>query len=776
MAEPTQVTQEITALPASPTEGSGFRTRCMAFFAGLIQMATQLEIWRWQVNTVAAEVNVAASTASEGIATVTDAATTATGAADTATAAAATATAKADEAAASAVLAGEAQAGSEAARDVTFAARDEAVDAAQQALAGGIPVGIGTAAGDLVYYPEAGAPQRLGIGSEGKVLRVVGGLPVWDDAPAGSSEPTHITNAGFGVWSNGTLESAYSSINVVENGEFETDTSGWVGVNSVLTRDTSTYNSGEACLKITNTTASAGSASYPLVGLSIGHVYKVAVSRKNGTGIAGSMCIGTTASSFDVVNTYQGVTTSFSQSVAVFEATATTLYLNCFVNSSTIGQYSYIDSISVYDMGPNLVSNGTFNNDTTGWSGHNGATISAVSGGINGNCGQLSQVLSGAVYQQISWLTEGKLYRISAWLKNGSCNPALGVGTSAGVDNTIIGFNTGSWSSLSSWTFFSGIFEAPSVPIYINLMGSTASQTALFDSITITEVTVGCVDYNTKALDLWNKDLTSKCWREANNVHAGSYYALRVYGGKVYWSDGQRVATPEFCRRYAGAGPVVIGVWVHSSVANKARIGIIDSAGESWSEYHPGDGLYHYLQVTRTPAAGITSFQAVADSGTDAEAVFSQPQLQRGNLLDEGSFVGRTGEIIRFPSIQSTKYTWAGKTAQAFTAHSIAVDSNCRLPRGIKSVIITFVADDNGSATATLSNRVAIVNSTGPSGEAVNGINNADYGVIVNAGSSAYNFANGAIPVNADGQIFVGFSSSGTNTMYFSLKYGGVEI
>lgn len=189
MADPSQVTQEIDALPESPKEGPGYRVRVTNFFAGLIKFATQLEIFRGQINTVAVEVSASASTASEGIATVTDAATTATGAADTATTAATTATTKADEAAASAVLAGTAQAGSEAARDVSEAARDVAVGAAQQALAGGIPVGIGTAAGDLIYYPAAGAPQRLGIGTQGQALLVgQDGLPLWGDVISGAQK------------------------------------------------------------------------------------------------------------------------------------------------------------------------------------------------------------------------------------------------------------------------------------------------------------------------------------------------------------------------------------------------------------------------------------------------------------------------------------------------------------------------------------------------------------------------------------------------------------
>ena len=208
-------------------------------------------------------------------------------------------------------------------------------------------------------------------------------------------------------------------------------------------------------------------------------------------------------------------------------------------------------------MGPNLVTNGTFNTDTTGWTAATG-TIASVGGGVNGNCAQVSTGSDLNITQMISGLTPGKLYRCGFWMKNGTVTgPQLGIGvTTGGRELGCVGLTPG--LNLTSWTYYQMLFEATQVTIYISL-GVVNTGNTLFDSITLTEVTVGCVDYDTKALDLWSKDVATACWRETNQTKGGSYYALRVYGGCVYWSDGGRAARPEFYSRYADAGAVVKG-------------------------------------------------------------------------------------------------------------------------------------------------------------------------------------------------------------------------
>lgn len=546
---------------------------------------------------------------------------------------------------------------------------------------------IDTANGDL-YYKTSGAWELKGN------LK----------GPAGSNPSTQITNALFGVWSSGTLESAVSSVNMIINGEEHTGASGatpatgWTQVNSpTFLIDTSTFVNGSASLKITNNGATQGMQTIAMTTV-VGRVYKLACWAKCGTATLASLYAGTTPGGYDIGLTSVGAT-SWTRNEHIFEAVGTTTYVSV-ANNATSGGTAWYDSITLYDMGANLVTNGTFNTDASGWLSYGAGSIVPVTGGINGNCAQVTVVPSGYSYRQITGLTVGKLYRFCGWLKNGAgTGPMLAfshTGPGVFIETT---FN-GALTSLPNWTFYSGIFEATATTGYVNMSGSSASS-FLFDSITLTEVTVGCVDYNSKALDLWTKDAAAQCWRETIDVKEGSYYALRVYNGAVYWSDGQRSAKPEFYRKYAGR-QAVVGCWVKSTTASKARIGITDSAGTTWSSYHTGGGAWEWLEVTRTPAANITSYQIVLDSGTATEAWFSQPQLQFGTAIGQGNYVPREGEVVALESAVSSSALPGTKSSATLVSIGVLADSQGKIPRSAKRVSGFSNISDTGGAGAYL--------------------------------------------------------------------------
>jgi hypothetical protein len=68
------------------------------------------------------------------------------------------------------------------------------------AQSGGTPLSV---AGDLLYENSTPAPARLGIGSTGQVLTVVGGLPAWANSASGFSNP--MTNEGDIIYENASL-------------------------------------------------------------------------------------------------------------------------------------------------------------------------------------------------------------------------------------------------------------------------------------------------------------------------------------------------------------------------------------------------------------------------------------------------------------------------------------------------------------------------------------------------------------------------------------------
>ena len=572
-------------------------------------------------------------------------------------------------------------------------------------------------------------------------------------------QPTQITNAGFGVWSNGTLESAVSSVNLITNGEFETDTSGWnAGNSATLTRDTATSANGTACLKVTNSGATFGIASWQATTV-VGRVYKVAAYLKIGTALTAQLSVGTLPSEANIASTNTSSAT-WVKAELIFEAVGTTTYVH-FVNNNASGGTAYYDSISLYDMGANLVTNGTFNSNTTGWTAVS-ATLASVTGGMNGNMLKVECSTAGTygqAYQQISNLTPGKLYKLSFWYKNGTSSGCVNIGTILG-GNDIYTFNYSSTGLI----FCQILFEAIGATAFISLVSYSiggSGNYAHYDSVTLTEVTVGCVDYNSKALDLWTKDNAAQCWRETINTKAGAYYALRVYNGSVYWSDGNRAARPEFYSRYAGR-PTAKGIWVRCSSANKARIGITDSAGTTWSSYHSGGGSYEWLEVTRTPGTGINSFYVALDSGTGTEAQFSQPQLMFGTSVGSGNFVPIPNEFIYFDSILSKKFsTWSGYISNTHQLSAMA-DSGGVIPKGCKAFKITAKAFDTSSAATSASF------GTEQSGAAPL--------VVLSPNTSNYDIKTGSVRCLSDGSYPLTILASGTNTFYLQYWYQGVQL
>jgi hypothetical protein len=136
-----------------------------------------------------------------------------------------------------------------------------------------------------------------------------------------------------------------------------------------------------------------------------------------------------------------------------------------------------------------LVTNGTFDSNTTGWStGH--ASISSVSGGIDGNnCLQVTATdTSGSNWAQqlVSGFTSGRCYTFCASVKSGtSGNQAFEFKVMNGgqtLENAkVIG------TSSANWTTYAGSFIATGTSHYFMLMknSTTNSATMLFDSAMI---------------------------------------------------------------------------------------------------------------------------------------------------------------------------------------------------------------------------------------------------------------------------------------------------
>jgi hypothetical protein len=163
------------------------------------------------------------------------------------------------------------------------------------------------------------------------------------------------------------------------------------------------------------------------------------------------------------------------------------------------GKYIVITNSSGYSVGgwikeagsgetydSNLLSNGTFDNTTTGWTASAGS-ISSTTDGYDGNCLSITKTGSPATnyaYASISTST-GALYKYGAYVKSGTAgDKAFYIGIGEEYLNSDI-----SGTSSSTWTLYSSYKAATATSEYATLLRNTiTSGSMLFDDAFVRKV------------------------------------------------------------------------------------------------------------------------------------------------------------------------------------------------------------------------------------------------------------------------------------------------
>lgn len=139
--------------------------------------------------------------------------------------------------------------------------------------------------------------------------------------------------------------------NMLTNGDFSTDTTGWTAVDATL----ASVGSGQSgnCLEITETGGANPGKAYQDVTTKVGHKYMLVVYFKKGTSDHGKVMIGTTADEdaiFDSGNLTDAAWALVKASVAaemVFVATETTTRITFQTNDADVGETSLFDTASL---------------------------------------------------------------------------------------------------------------------------------------------------------------------------------------------------------------------------------------------------------------------------------------------------------------------------------------------------------------------------------------------------------------------------------------------
>lgn len=361
------------------------------------------------------------------------------------------------------------------------------------------------------------------------------------------------------------------------------------------------------------------------------------------------------------------------------------------------------------NVGSDLVLNGGFDSDTANWTGTN-ATLASIAGGQAGNCLQITRTGAGlqVAFQVTPVLTKGKLYAVVAYVKSGtSGNEAFqlrAIGT--GVVGTLSGTSTGSWVAHTL------VFEADRDNTHeLDLIKNTATVgTMLHDTVTIYEVTPGCVAADTKGPDGWEKTTSAsvKLYKEYRNasVPVGVHTELKIVntsGSDCHISltqgidnddinylaehEGRIMTTAITVRGQSAASKVAIGTWEDGF----QQLDINTGSGEEW------------LEGSRTIGTGLSAFRSLTIKVATGETVYvSLPMDIFGSSIGEGNYQPSQDKDINLEEniILEDGTSWP-TTADHLI--NLEVQSNGKIPKGIKGIFVKYwVRDSNSSGAAAV--------------------------------------------------------------------------
>ena len=174
-------------------------------------------------------------------------------------------------------------------------------------------------------------------------------------------------------------------------------------------------------------------------------------------------------------------------------------------------------------------------------------------------------------------------------------------------------------------------------------------------SMSLNEISVGCVGADDKAMDGWVKENNGDIdiYREPNgsNTKDGSFYSLKMVASAatyVQYPSTAKRGELEWVSRFAGR-TATLGAWVKCGVAGQATVSIYDSGAQHNSSANVGTD-WEWLEVTRNVPSDIVEFQVniVQQLFSPNTMYVSQPMLVLGDYIGEGNYSRPVGEVIFF--------------------------------------------------------------------------------------------------------------------------------
>jgi len=136
-------------------------------------------------------------------------------------------------------------------------------------------------------------------------------------------------------------------------------------------------------------------------------------------------------------------------------------------------------------FGDELVTNGSFDSNTTGWTPQS-CTLASIVGGQSGNCLEITRTGAAFQFAQGGLSTVvGRLYKMSGWVKSGtSGNESFRIGIYvASYEIEATGTSSPSWTYYEKFGVVSG-----TTPVFILQKLTATAGTMLFDTVSFKQV------------------------------------------------------------------------------------------------------------------------------------------------------------------------------------------------------------------------------------------------------------------------------------------------
>ena len=373
------------------------------------------------------------------------------------------------------------------------------------------------------------------------------------------------------------------------------------------------------------------------------------------------------------------------------------------IGNSGFGVWSRADVLA--NAGSNLVSNGTFDTNITGWTDESdsGGQIfwNSNSGEGNTGCLDLAYQSGDAIATQDVGLEKGKLYRLTLW---GSSISTTVLFIKIG-DTTL---NPGGKTFSSGGEVLEYLFVPENTGDTLSLIATAFLGNIYLDNVEVCEVGPGVESVASyEGPDLWSKSLLAQAHRQyiADDELPKCTYCTLITpdltdGARLGFPHGGTLDIQRSWLDKVRGRTLTFGAWVWSDTSTTAQLRAAWSVGgmDSWSyensEYHPGGSEWKWLEVTFTyPSTDLYRAQVQLNVGAGTAVVkIACPMLVFGSYIGEGNWIKKPHDAMSAMAIAITDMigTFSTETKEI----DIQVSSEGKLPNNIQSLGIRLVIQE----------------------------------------------------------------------------------